>query len=793
MSTDGMNLTLSSIPSLTWVDAIYTNNLFLVSGYDPAAMGMQRLISSPDGINWTPITLPDAISGKMAAGNSIYLIFNIIGSSYLYSNDLSIWRLGTLPTPIGWVCAQVIHNGVYFLATSTNSDTYIISTDGVNWTVSSFPSSTSKNWGAITFGLGLFVTINYNANPPLSLTSSDGITWISNTMPLAGKYSKVIFGNGFFLALIEDSTYGALSYDGQRWSTVTLPYSSNWKNGIYALDMFIVSDLKNNQNYITSPCAKTPSPTPSGTLAWHYVISGLNTRGQLGLSDTSDRDQFIAQSWNVLPAAATDFPCISHGYDHTMLVKTDGGLYAYGNNDRGQLGLPTTMGSYISSPVLVSPGPYHTVSCGYKYTIAVAANGDIFGTGANENGQLGVGGTTDKLSFTQLIGYKSFIGVNPKVGSTPCIATGKTATVMVLLIKMGNGDLIPRYYSWGLNQSGQLGQSNSDFSYQTSTPGEISNLIAPVQPAVYGGNWNNHFFALALDSDYNHILCGWGANDRGQLGNALINISDPVLGVVSEWSNESIKIFNVAIGQSFTAFIAQTQIGYPKKLLISGANDRGQIGVPVGNSTNVFTEVPLPLNYTDWESICAGSAFIFATAIGTGKRNTFGWGDNTYGQLDGGPTAANNYASPTLLDSRDSQTKNTNHLGFGFGGYWAYYSDKPSDSTCAIRLKYNGVSTRIGSNGLSFAAGDTITVAGIVGLGTWSSVNGVYKVINFDSTNGMIVNCVSTGCLDGWDTAGGPLVIPITLGRTITSTSGAVVSSTATSGNLHLSPVLLVI
>ena len=220
----------------------------------------------------------------------------------------------------------------------------------------------------------------------------------------------------------------------------------------------------------------------------------------------------------------------------------------------------------------------------------------------------------------------------------------------------------------------------------------------------------------------------------------------------------------MAIGQSFTAFIAQTGVGSPASLLISGANDRGQIGVPVGNSTNIFTEVPFPVNYTSWDKISAGADFIYATARQTGSRNTFGWGDNTYGQLDGGPTAPNNYSSPTLLDARESETLNTNHLGFGFGGYWAYYTDTPSASACAIRLKYNGVSTRIGSNGISFAVGDVITVAGIGGLGAWSSVDGVYKIKDFDNTNGMIVECVSPGCFNGWNTASSPLTAPIVMG-----------------------------
>ena len=103
----------------------------------------------------------------------------------------------------------------------------------------------------------------------------------------------------------------------------------------------------------------------------------------------------------------------------------------------------------------------------------------------------------------------------------------------------------------------------------------------------------------------------------------------------------------------------------------------------------------------------------------------------------------------------------------------------PTPSGCRISIT-NGVTiTRIGTNSLTFMVGDTITVAGFPTYTNgqpWTNVNGVYKIIDFEINNLMVVECVTPGCFNGWP-AEGTAGNRIYLGPTIVSSGGAIVAS----------------
>lgn len=62
--------------------------------------------------------------------------------------------------------------------------------------------------------------------------------------------------------------------------------------------------------------------------------SGDNTRGQLGTGDNTNRDQLVPITANVTSIAAGSY--------HSMILKSDGKLYAAGFNSSGQLGIGNT-------------------------------------------------------------------------------------------------------------------------------------------------------------------------------------------------------------------------------------------------------------------------------------------------------------------------------------------------------------------------------------------------------------------------------------------------------------------
>ena len=77
------------------------------------------------------------------------------------------------------------------------------STDGITWITSTVPSL--QNWQALTYGNGTFVAIP-NALGTTAATSIDGITWTIRTLPSSVSWFSVTYGNKFFLAVASGTT-----------------------------------------------------------------------------------------------------------------------------------------------------------------------------------------------------------------------------------------------------------------------------------------------------------------------------------------------------------------------------------------------------------------------------------------------------------------------------------------------------------------------------------------------------------------------------------------------------------
>jgi len=74
-----------------------------------------------------------------------------------------------------------------------------------------------------------------------------------------------------------------------------------------------------------------------------------------------------------------------------VAIKTDGSLWAWGQNSDGQVG----DGQYqdVLAPKLIGVG-FASVDAGYKHTVAIKTDGSLWAWGSNFSGQLGDGSTT---------------------------------------------------------------------------------------------------------------------------------------------------------------------------------------------------------------------------------------------------------------------------------------------------------------------------------------------------------------------------------------------------------------
>ena len=191
-----------------------------------------------------------------------------------------------------------------------------------------------------------------------------------------------------------------------------------------------------------------------GTL-WTW---GRNTNGQLGDNTITHRSSpvqtiFGGTNWKQVAAMAEA--------NFSAAIKTDGTLWTWGHNDRGQLGDGSSI-THRSSPIQTISGGtnWKQVAGGQYHIAAIKTDGTLWTWGNNVNGQLGRNDVTPQSSPVQTVAG----GTDWKLAAG---GTYHTAAIKT------DGTL----WLWGRNNYGQLGRS------------DITHRSSPVQTVAGGTNW----------------------------------------------------------------------------------------------------------------------------------------------------------------------------------------------------------------------------------------------------------------------------------------------------------------
>ena len=121
---------------------------------------------------------------------------------------------------------------------------------------------------------------------------------------------------------------------------------------------------------------------------------GYNTSGELGLGDTNDRNIFTQITTNVKLACC--------GVNHAIILKNDGTLWTCGGNQFGQLGLGDTSNRNTLTQITANANDVKSIYCGWRYTLILKNDGTLWGCGQNGTGALGLGDYTNRDTFTQI-------------------------------------------------------------------------------------------------------------------------------------------------------------------------------------------------------------------------------------------------------------------------------------------------------------------------------------------------------------------------------------------------------
>jgi uncharacterized repeat protein (TIGR02543 family) len=246
---------------------------------------------------------------------------------------------------------------------------------------------------------------------------------------------------------------------------------------------------------------------------------GRNNAGQLGDGTTVDKYTPTLIPFTGLEVGET-IEQISTGGSHSLVLTTNGRVYAWGWNSEGQLGDGTGDNKLI--PTLISftglevGETIKQVSGGNAYSHALTTNGRVYSWGANWNGQLGDGTDLTRVRPTLI----SFTGL--QAGETIEKVFGRSGVHVFVVTTNG------RIYAWGRNAEGQLGSPITIFistpkfidmsvttttlvnNYHTVNFGDTIASTLP-NPTLQGYVFAGWFMDEALTTPYN--LTTMPAND----------------------------------------------------------------------------------------------------------------------------------------------------------------------------------------------------------------------------------------------------------------------------------------
>ncbi|MFT3792786.1 MAG: Ig-like domain repeat protein [Rudaea sp.] len=331
-------------------------------------------------------------------------------------------------------------------------------------------------------------------------------------------------------------------------------------------------------------CALTAS---GGVKCW-----GSNFMGQLGNNSTS-----VSSTPVDVTGLSAGVAAIATGFYYTCAITSTGGVECWGDNENGQLGNDSTETSLVPVGVTGLASGSVAVAAGYGHTCAMTAVGGVKCWGANANGQLGNGTTTDN---------QTPVDVASEAGGVAATATGYHH---VCALTAANG-----VKCWGKNDFGQLGNNSTTDS---STPVDVTGLTSNVAAIAAG---YSHTCAVNVTGG---VQC-WGYNAVGQLGNGTTTDSSTPVPVTDLTSG--VAAITAGGGHS----CALTEAGGVK---CWGNNGNGQLGN--GSITTSLTPV-------DVTNLASGAAAITAGEYHACALTTTGgvkcWGKNSSGQLGNGST-----------------------------------------------------------------------------------------------------------------------------------------------------------
>lgn len=274
----------------------------------------------------------------------------------------------------------------------------------------------------------------------------------------------------------------------------------------------------------------------------------------------------------------------SNGYNIVFAIDENDYLYAWGNNDFGQLGTGLTNGATQFTPYLISSTTkWSKVFADYLQSTLIDSDGYLYSCGSNMYGQLGTG--TNNIQYTPF-----------KIGNSKWNDA-----------KLGNS------WSYLLDENNYLYAMGC--SYYVGTYMNVQNQCTPLQ--IGTSKWKQTSLTAQAGITEDGYLYRWGKTIYypGNSNNQTISSYTPIQIGTSKWNS----IFNVFYNWNIA-------LDENNQLYSWGNNDYGQLGLGIFSKNAQYT--PFLVSTTKWKDIKLGS---YAVCGLSDDLYLYSWGNITLG------------------------------------------------------------------------------------------------------------------------------------------------------------------
>ncbi len=274
-------------------------------------------------------------------------------------------------------------------------------------------------------------SVNYNSTTSFTVTPNTGYQ-IASVTGCGGTLS----GNTYTTGPLTGQCTVAASFSLNTYTVTATAATTAGVSGSLSPSGVTTVNYGGSQTYTITPTA--------GYAAYTVLVDG----NPVGAATTYTFNDVTA---NHTITAIFGFTNIAAGLYHTVALKSDGTLWAWGDNSSGELGDGTTNNQ--SSPEQIgTDNKWVSVATVLEHTVALKSDGTLWAWGNNADGQLGDGTTNSQTSPEQIGSDNNWVSVAAGYNHTVALKSDNTL------------------WAWGNNITGQLGDGTTN---NQSSPEQI--------------------------------------------------------------------------------------------------------------------------------------------------------------------------------------------------------------------------------------------------------------------------------------------------------------------------------